>query len=149
MRVTCLDSEIGTRIAHPAHAAALFLPMMLEDRETLVAMFLDSSRRVMHARRIAIGTIDSVTCEPRLVFRPAVTLDASAILIAHNHPSGNVTPSIPDIETTRMLEMCAKVLGILFVDHLVLARDGRFQSIAEYMETRAVSSAARCHGLIW
>lgn len=136
--MVCKDSEIGSRIAHPRDAAALFLPMMLEDRETLVVSCLDADRRVITAFVVAYGTVDSVICDSRLIYRSALLLDASAILIAHNHPSGNVTPSVPDIETTRMLEACAKVLGILFVDHLVLARDGRFLSIAEYMERNAL-----------
>ena len=133
--ITCLDSEIGATIGHPMDAARVFLPMMLQNRETLVVMCLDASRRVLLARRVAIGTVDMVTCEPRLVFRPAIECDASFILIAHNHPSGNPTPSLPDIETTRLIEAGAALLGIGYIDHLVLTTSGRYRSIAEYMET--------------
>jgi DNA repair protein RadC len=68
------------------------------------------------------------------VFRPAIECDASFILIAHNHPSGNPTPSLPDIETTRLIEAGAMLLGIGYIDHLVLTTSGRYRSIAEYME---------------
>lgn len=133
-KVTCRDSDIGVRIGHPTDASNIFLPLMLPDRETLVAMYLDANRRVINAQRIAIGGLDYVTCEPKLVFRPAVLCDASFILIAHNHPSGNPTPSAQDIETTKAIEVCARVLGITFVDHLVLTTSGKYRSIAEYME---------------
>jgi DNA repair protein RadC len=132
--LTCRDSDIGTTIASPSHAAAIFLPLMLRDRETLVVMCLDDDRRVITAFVAAIGTVDMVQCEPSSVFRPAMLHGAAHILIAHNHPSGDPTPSIPDIQTTKALEMCAKILGIGFVDHLVLTTSGKYRSIAEYME---------------
>lgn len=134
MRLTCRESDIGTPIASPDAAHRVFYPMMLPDRETLVVMCLDSDRRVMGAFVAAIGTSDMVQCNPRDVFRPALLLDASYLLIAHNHPSGDPTPSQADLETTRMLEACARVLGIGFVDHLVLTASGKYRSIAEYME---------------
>jgi DNA repair protein RadC len=137
MRLTCQDSDIGTTINHPDRAASVFLPMMLRDRETLVVMCLDDDKRVINAFVAAIGTADMVQCEPSTVFRPAMLLGACHILVAHNHPNGNPTPSIPDIQTTRMLEMCCKILGIGFVDHLVLTHTGRYRSIAEYMELGA------------
>jgi DNA repair protein RadC len=132
--ITCRDSDIGKPIGCPDSAAAIFLPLMLKDRETLVAMFLDADRRLINAARIAIGTVDMVPCHPAILFRAALLLDASHILIAHNHPSGDPTPSRPDIETTKILESGAKLLGIGFVDHLVLTHTGRYRSIAEFME---------------
>ncbi len=135
MRITCLDSEIGATIGHPMDAARIFLPMMLADRETLVVMCLDERRRVILARRVALGGVDYVTCDMRLVFRPAIVADASYILVAHNHPSGNPTPSQADVDTTKLIEAGATILGINYIDHLVLTTNGRYRSIAEYMET--------------
>lgn len=132
--IVCRDSDLGRVIAHPMDAADVFLPLMLPHRETLVVMCLDERRRVITAQRVAIGGVDFVTCEPKLVFRPAVEHDASFILIAHNHPSGNPTPSRADLETTKMIETCAVILGIGYVDHLVLTTSGKYRSIAEYME---------------
>lgn len=134
MRLTCQESDIGTTIDHPAAAARIFLPLMLPDRETLVVMLLDEHRAVITALVAAIGTDNMVQCEPSAVFRPALLLGASHILIAHNHPSGDPTPSQPDIQTTRTIELCARILGINFIDHLVLTTSGRYRSIAEYME---------------
>lgn len=134
MRIVCQDSDIGTTIDHPNSAARVFLPLMLSDRETLVVMCLDEHRAVITAFVAAIGTENMVQCEPSAVFRPAIMLGASHILIAHNHPNGDPTPSQPDIQTTRTIEMCARILGINFIDHLVLTTSGRYRSIAEYME---------------
>ena len=134
MHLVCSDSLVGTTIASPDAAAAIFLPLMLKDRETLVVMCLDEDRRLITAARVAVGTVDMVPCHPAILFRAALLCDASHILIAHNHPSGDPTPSKPDIETTRILEAGARLLGIGFVDHLVLTHSGRYRSIAEYME---------------
>lgn len=130
----CHESYIGTTIASPEDAMRVLLPMMLVDRETLVVMCLDDNRQVITAFVAAIGTATSVQCAPGSIFRPAMLLGASHILIAHNHPDGDPTPSVPDLQTTRMLEAGAAILGIGFVDHLVLTTSGKFRSIAEYME---------------
>lgn len=134
MRVTCRDSHIGMVIDRPEAAHAVFWPLMLKDRETLVVMCLDADRRVINAVVAAVGTVDMVQCHPQDVFRPAILLGASYVLIAHNHPSGDPTPSEADLKTTKMIEACATILGIGFVDHLVLTASGRYRSIAEYME---------------
>lgn len=128
----------GIVVSHPTIARDVFKPMMLPDRETLAVMLLDSGRRVIAAGVVATGTVDSVICEPASIFRPALLVGATHVLIAHNHPNGDPTPSRPDIETTRLLEAGARILGIVFVDHLVLTAGERYQSIAEWMETRAL-----------
>ncbi len=130
----CRDSDIGARIGHPTDACNVFAPMMLPDRETLAVMCLDERRTVITAFVASVGTANMVTCEPSAIFRPAMLLGASAILIAHNHPNGNPTPSDADIQTTKMIEACSSILGIVFVDHIVLASGG-YRSISEYMET--------------
>lgn len=135
MRLTCSDAQIGMNIANPTAAHSVFYPLMLPDRETLVVMCLDDSRKLINAFVAAIGTVDMVQCNSCDVFRPAIMLGASYILIAHNHPNGNPTPSRADIETTKNLELCAKILNIGFVDHLVLTATGTYRSIAEYMES--------------
>lgn len=131
-RISCRDSDIGKPITCPEDAVRIFLPLTLPDRETLIVMCLDARRTLITACRVAIGGVDYVSCEPKLVFRPAVECDAMYILIAHNHPSGNPTPSQADIETTRLIEAGAMILGIGYIDHLVLASSGRYRSIAEY-----------------
>ena len=132
--ILCRESDLGTRIAHPNDAMRIMLPMMETDVETLVVTCLDAHRRVLTAYVAAVGTATAVECEPRSVFAPALVIGASHIMIAHNHPNGNPTPSQADLDTTRLLEACARILGIGFVDHLVLTRRGAYTSIAEYNE---------------
>jgi DNA repair protein RadC len=134
MRLTCRDSDIGRVIAHPSDAVSVMLPMMLVDRETLVLMCLDSDRRVISAIVVATGTATQVDFDVEHLFAAARMLGAASILIAHNHPDGNPTPSIPDIETTKVLEQLTPLVGMNFVDHLVLTHTGRYRSIAEFME---------------
>lgn len=134
MRLTCRESDLGRVIAHPQDAASVLLPMCLPDRETLTVMCLDARRRVINAFVLATGTATEVACEPRDLFRPVLLLDAHAILIAHNHPNGDPTPSEADILTTKTIELICRVLGVQFIDHLVLTASGRYRSIAEYME---------------
>jgi DNA repair protein RadC len=71
--------------------------------------------------------------DPKLVFRPAVVLRASAVILAHNHPSGDPTPSQIDIETTKRLEAAGTLLGTLLLDHLVIGRASSF-SISQNCE---------------
>lgn len=139
-KLTCSDSLIGTRIDSPEKAHAIFMPLMLKDRETMVVMCLDESRSLITAFVGGIGTADMVQFDTKQLFRSAILLGASYILLAHNHPSGDPTPSNADIQTTLNLDTCAKILGIGFVDHLVLTASGRYRSIAEYIETYGTSN---------
>lgn len=134
MQFTCHESEIGKLVTSPQEASRLMLPLMLAERETIVVACLDERRKVITAFVAAIGGIDYVVCEPPAIFRMPVALSATSILVAHNHPSGDPTPSQADIQTTKMLEACATILGIVFIDHLVLTRCGKWRSIAEYNE---------------
>ena len=139
-KLTCSDSLVGTRVDSPEKAHSIFMPLMLTDRETLVVMCLDQSRSLISAFVAGIGTADMVQVDTQQMFRAAILLGASYILIAHNHPSGDPTPSNADIQTTINLELCAKILGIGFVDHLVLTTSGCYRSIAEYVETYGTSN---------
>lgn len=130
----CKESAVGTRIAHPMDARDIFLPMMLADRETLAVMCLDESRAVITAFVASIGTATMVVFNPPEIFRPAMLLGASRILIAHNHPDGDPTPSLMDVETTKIIELGAKVLGIDLVDHLVLTTSEKYRSVFDYMD---------------
>lgn len=130
----CPESAVGTPIAHPLDAREIFRPMMLADRETLAVMLLDARRTVITAFVASVGSANEVTCNPQDIFRPAMLLGASAILIAHNHPSGDPRPSDADVQTTQMIDTCASILGILLVDHLVLTTGEKYRSVFEYME---------------
>lgn len=135
MRLTCRDSDIGVKISHPNRALEIFMPMMLPDRETLVAMFLDDSQKVITAVVVNVGTATQVDCNPYEIILTCRVLGAKSFLIAHNHPNGNPRPSDPDVATTRLIDGMANRAGIKFIDHLVITTDReRWRSVFDYME---------------
>jgi DNA repair protein RadC len=91
-------------------------------------LLLDSRLRVIRAQEISVGTLDAAVAHPREVFRPAIAAGAAVVVLFHNHPSGDPTPTREDVELTRRLVAAGEVVGITVQDHLVLA-DARFASI--------------------
>jgi DNA repair protein RadC len=93
------------------------------DREHFLALYLDARHRVLAVRTVSVGTLNASLVHPREVFRPAVALQAAALIVAHNHPSGCARPSGDDLELTRRLARCGGLLGIELLDHLVVGDD--------------------------
>jgi len=85
---------------------------------------LNTKMHVTGSHRITIGTLDASLVHPREVFRPAIKDSASGILLVHNHPSGDATPSREDHAVTRRLEEAGQLLGIDVIDHVILAKGG-------------------------
>lgn len=85
---------------------------------------LDTKNRVIDTHCITVGTLDASLVHPREVFRPAIKDSAAAIILVHNHPSGDPTPSPQDLAVTRRLEESGKSLGIEVLDHIIVARTG-------------------------
>ena len=90
------------------------------DQEEFLIVTLDTKHRPIRLVRITRGTLDASLVHPREVFRPAVVDAAAAILLVHNHPSGDPTPSREDLSTTARLTEAGKILGIPVLDHLVV-----------------------------
>jgi DNA repair protein RadC len=97
-------------------------------KEYFRGIYLDSRYRVIHDEVIAIGSLTSNIIHPREVFKPAIEHSAAALIVAHNHPSGDLKPSRSDIETTEQLVKTGKILGIELLDHIIIAK-GKFISI--------------------
>ena len=85
---------------------------------------LDTKNHVLRSHHITTGTLDASLVHPREVFRPAIKDAASSILLAHNHPSGDATPSREDFAVTKRLEEVGRTVGIDVLDHIVMGRDG-------------------------
>ncbi len=83
-------------------------------------MILNTRRRIKGHYLVSVGTMDTILCHPREVFRLAIMASASAIVIAHNHPSGEPTPSEADIKITRDLIRAGQLLKIEVLDHIVI-----------------------------
>ena len=96
------------------------------DREHFIAITLDGSSRAINTHTISIGTLNQSLVHPREVFYPAIKDKAAAIIIAHNHPSGQLFPSLADKQVTTRLKEAGKLIGIDIVDHIILSPDGYY-----------------------
>ncbi len=90
--------------------------------ETFQAVLLNARRRLITVSRISQGTLDQILVHPREVFRAAIVANAAALVLVHNHPSGDPTPSDSDIRTTRDIIRAGQLLKIDVVDHVILGR---------------------------
>jgi DNA repair protein RadC len=90
--------------------------------ETFQVLLLNTRRRLIRAERISQGTLDTLLVHPREVFKPAITANAAAVVLVHNHPSGDPTPSEADIRVTRDLIRAGQLLKIEVLDHVILGR---------------------------
>ncbi|HYF28743.1 MAG TPA: DNA repair protein RadC [Candidatus Paceibacterota bacterium] len=98
-------------------------------KEHLRGLYLNNHYKVVRDEVISIGTVDMNIVHPREVFRPALEYAAAAVILVHNHPSGNVEPSEADIAVTAQLIEAGALLGIDVIDHVIVTRGG-FKSVA-------------------
>jgi DNA repair protein RadC len=115
----------GTDVAHLVRTFVANDP-----REMMVAVYVDARNKPLAVYQVSIGTAEATLISPREVFCPAVALAASAVLIAHNHPSGNPTPSAEDRAVTDRIRAAGELLGIPLLDHIVIGT-ARYYSFAE------------------
>jgi DNA repair protein RadC len=119
------------RITAPADAASLLLHEMNGlDQEHLVVITLDTKNRVLSQETLYIGNVNTSLIRVAEVFRPAIRQSAPAIIISHNHPSGDPSPSPEDVRVTRQIVEVGKLLDIEVLDHLVIG-DHRYISLKE------------------
>jgi DNA repair protein RadC len=95
------------------------------DRENFVVVLLNTKNEVIGTPLISVGTLSASLVHPREVFKPAIRASAASVVLAHNHPSGQVEPSWEDREVTGRLEKCAGILGIEVLDHVIVG-DGYY-----------------------
>ncbi len=93
-------------------------------KEHFVVFYLDSRNQEIKREIISVGTLNESLVHPREVFEPAIKYNTASIIVAHNHPSGDLEPSSDDVEITKKLLHAGKILGIKVIDHVVVTRDG-------------------------
>jgi DNA repair protein RadC len=98
-------------------------------------VLLDTKHRLLRTTVLSVGTLDASIVHPREVFRAAATAGAAALVLFHNHPSGDPTPSDDDIALTRRLVRAGDLMGIAVLDHVIVA-ESRFCSLRERGELR-------------
>jgi DNA repair protein RadC len=119
------------RLKTPREAAAFLLPTYgAKPVEQFGVVLLDGRHRVLRTSLVSIGTLNATVVEPRDVFREAIVNGASAVMVFHNHPSGDPTPSTEDVALTRRLAAAGTLMGIGLLDHIVLG-DVRYCSFKE------------------
>ena len=98
--------------------------MAFGDREIFRILFLDKKNGLIADEEHGAGTVDHTPVYPREVIRRALELSATAIVLVHNHPSGDPSPSTQDVAMTREIMAIAKPLGVTVHDHIIVGRDG-------------------------
>lgn len=131
--------ELGKRLAltppgsrpvikTPADAADLMMEEMRHyDREHFRALLLNTKNQVLYQDKVSIGTLNSSTVHPRELFRSAIKRSAAAVILIHNHPSGDPTPSREDLDVTKRLAEAGKIIGIDVLDHIIIG-DKKYKS---------------------
>jgi len=134
--------EVGRRVlaARPAERPQIITPrdaahfLMPEYSARSVEQFgllmLDTRHRVLRTSVLTVGTLDCAAVQPREVFRQALLASAAAVVMFHNHPSGDPQPSADDVELTRRMAAAGELMGVCVIDHVVLG-DGRYCSLKE------------------
>ena len=131
-RFISLAPEDRAVINSPQDVANLLQAEMATlEQEHLRVLLLNTRNQVLRTVEVYVGNVNSSIVRPSEVFRPAVRDNAPSIIVAHNHPSGDPTPSPEDVAITRDLVSAGKLLGIDLLDHLVIGSGGRYVSLNE------------------
>ncbi|HXV14616.1 MAG TPA: DNA repair protein RadC [Candidatus Krumholzibacteria bacterium] len=121
----------GTSVRAPRDIARMFMDEMKDyDREHFKAAFLNTKNQVIKVVTVSIGSLNASIVHPREILKPAIAASAASIVLVHNHPTGDPTPSREDVEFTRRFAKCGELIGIELLDHIVIGAD-RFQSLKE------------------
>ena len=99
--------------------------------EQVVALHLDAHHQLIGVHRVSSGTLNAAPVHPREVFKTALLANAASVILAHNHPSGDPTPSAEDVALTQRLMQGGVLLGIEVLDHVVVGQDGAYCSLRE------------------
>ena len=117
---------VNKRISSPScaiNSIEEIFSLSTKAEEILIMICLNCKNDIVGAFEVSRGSINSSIVHPREVFKRALLLNSASILIAHNHPSGDVTPSKEDIKITERLLECGKILGIELFDHIIIGKD--------------------------
>ncbi len=123
----------GLKISFPPEVLPLIRHMADRKQEHFLCISLNGANEVIAVRTVSVGLVDKTHVHPREVFADPITDRASAVIVAHNHPTGNLTPSKEDLEMTRTLKAAGETLGIKLLDHIIFSHKG-YYSLLEHNE---------------
>lgn len=121
----------GSSIKTPGDISRIFMDEMKHyDREHFVAAYLNTKNQLIRTVTVSIGSLNASIVHPREILKPAISASAASIILVHNHPTGDPTPSREDIEFTKRFARCGELIGIELLDHIIIGSD-RYQSLKE------------------
>jgi len=116
-----LEREEPSPLLSSEHIYSACRDLLLQPQENLVVFFLSARHQPLRRETVTVGTATASLVHPREVFRPAIVHNATSIILAHNHPSGDPTPSVADRQATRSIAQAGVHLGITLLDHVICA----------------------------
>lgn len=135
VRLVTVDAQpytsSATVITGPEDVAKVARAILPTDREGFVVLHLDARSTVRSVELVSIGSLNATIIHPREVFKAAILANAAAIVISHNHPSGDPKPSEEDLTITRRLHEAGRILGIELMDHVIVGATD-FYSLREH-----------------
>lgn len=130
-RLAAFNKERKIKINSAKEIAKMFMPEMSTlKKEHLVSVYLDTRMRIIKEEITFVGSLNTSVTHPREIFQPAISEGAVAVILIHNHPSGDPNPSEEDIETTKQLAAAGKIMGIEILDHVIIG-DKKYYSLRD------------------
>jgi DNA repair protein RadC len=122
--------KTGQRYTAPRQVFDTFSFLMQETKEMFITMHLDGKNRIIAMDLVSIGSLNQSIVHPREVFKTALLSSAAAIILVHQHPTGDPSPSSEDIAITRRLKEAGEIIGVKILDHIIVG-DGEYLSFVE------------------
>lgn len=120
------NNHTGKQVSKPSDLIPFVHHYAMQEQEHFICVTLNGAHEIIKIRTVSVGTINKTMVHPREVFTGAIKDMAAAVILCHNHPSGNCVPSSDDIETTHRLVEAGECLGINVLDHLIITTKGFF-----------------------
>jgi len=120
----------GNRFTAPIQIYETFSYLMQETKENFVTLHLDGKNRIVCMDVVSVGSLNQSIVHPREVFKTACLSNAAAVILVHQHPTGDATPSREDIAITKRLSEAGEIMGIKVLDHIIVG-DGEYVSFVE------------------
>jgi DNA repair protein RadC len=125
-RILKIGEETLPKIESVKDVIAQISYLRKKTREHLVTLYLNARNEVVFKKHLFVGTLDANICHPREIFKQAIEQNAASLILVHNHPSGDPTPSKADLEITKRIQEAGKVMGIDVLDHVIISKNKIF-----------------------
>ncbi|HEY9017714.1 JAB domain-containing protein [Thiomicrospira sp.] len=126
------QAHTGEFLNSPELVANIFKARLVgEEREHFEVAYLDQQHQLLTTERIFSGTVNQASVHPREIAKRCLELNAAAAILAHNHPSGNTSPSDSDLSITKQIKDALKMFEVRVLDHIIIGTSGRWHSMAQ------------------